>query len=353
MEMQDNPEPSPGPYGPPGPHGPQGPHGPHGPHGPQPGPPAYYPYPPPPAPSWYVPVPQDARYDQLARTPVNQVWRQIVGTLVIAAGFFVVGAVVVVAGTFVGMLLRVPPPTRPEQISGDPVFGMSLLLLSIVAVLPVVFGTVAAVQKRRPGTLSSVAGRLRWSWLLMCAGLGLLSLVLAQIAQVVLLVVTGEQTDDFLGWIGWERFLPALVVILLLVPFQAAAEEYMFRGWLLQAFGAHLRNPWWGILLGSVLFASLHGYSWAGLLDVFVFGVAMGFLAVRTGGLEAPIALHVMNNMVAFGISAAAGRLDEALDQASVPIPWQSLVGTAVQLGLFVLLVLYLARKRSISTTSG
>lgn len=178
MEMQDNPEPSPGPYGPPGPHGPQGPHGPHGPHGPQPGPPAYYPYPPPPAPSWYVPVPQDARYDQLARTPVNQVWRQIVGTLVIAAGFFVASAVVVVAGTFVGMLLRVPPPTRPEQISGDPVFGMTLLLLSIVAVLPVVFGTVAAVQRRRPGTLSSVAGRLRWSWLLICAGVGLLSLVL-------------------------------------------------------------------------------------------------------------------------------------------------------------------------------
>src|SRR5690606_29784450 len=137
-----------------------------------------------------------------------------------------------------------------------------------------VYGVAALVQRRRPGTLSSVAGRLRWPWLLICLAVALLSMVLAQIAQVVLMVVTGEQTDDIFGWAGWDRFLPAVVVILLLVPFQAATEEYLFRGWLLQAFGAHLRSPWWGIVISSVLFASLHGYQWAGLLDVFAFGLA-------------------------------------------------------------------------------
>ncbi|GAA4522424.1 CPBP family intramembrane glutamic endopeptidase [Nonomuraea ferruginea] len=332
MEMQDNPEPSPGPYG---------------------GPPAgYYPYPPA-RPSWYAPVPHDARYDQLARTPVSRVWRQVVGTLAVAAAFFVIGAIVLLAGVIIGAVLGIPQPERPEQISGDPVYGMILLLLSIAAVLPVVFGVAALVQRRRPGTLSSVAGRVRWSWLLICVGAAVLSMVLAQIAQVVLLVATGERTEGIFGWTGWERFLPALVVIVLLVPFQAATEEYLFRGWLLQAFGAHLRNPWWGIVISSVLFASLHGYQWAGLLDVFAFGLAMAVLTVWTGGLEAAIALHVLNNTVAFGISAAAGQLDQALDQASVPVPWQSLVGTVVQLGVFILLVLYFAKKRSISTTSG
>ncbi|MFG1948038.1 CPBP family intramembrane glutamic endopeptidase [Nonomuraea sp. NPDC048826] len=330
--MQENPEPSIGPYGPPQ------------------GPPAYVPYPPPQ--SWFVPVPQDARYDHLARTPVNRIWRQIVGTLIVAAGFFVIGTIVLLAGTILGVVLGIPAP-GPGQISGDPVYGMVELLLSIAAVLPLVFGVAALVQRRRPGTLSSVAGRLRWSWLLICVGVAVLSMVLAQIAQVALLVGTGEQTDDIFGWTGWERFLPALIVIILLVPFQAATEEYIFRGWLLQAFGAHLRNPWWGIVISSVLFASLHGYQWAGLLDVFTFGLAMAFLTVWTGGLEAAIALHVMNNMVAFGISAAAGQLDEALDQASVPVPWQSLVGTVVQLGVFIVLVLYLAKKRSISTNAG
>lgn len=337
MEMQENPEPSPGPYG-----APAG--------GPVPYP---YAYPPPPRSSWFVPVPQDARYDQITRTPVNKLWRQLVGTLVLAAAFFVVGATVLIAGSLLGLLLGIPAPTRPEQISGDPLYGMILLLLSIALVLPFVYGVAALVQRRRPGTLSSVAGRLRWPWLLICLAVALLSMVLAQIAQVVLMVVTGEQTDDIFGWAGWDRFLPAVVVILLLVPFQAATEEYLFRGWLLQAFGAHLRSPSWGIVISSVLFASLHGYQWAGLLDVFAFGLAMAILTVWTGGLEAAIALHVMNNTVAFGLSAAAGKLEEALDQASVPVPWQSLVGTVVQLGVFSLLVLYLARKRSIATTTG
>lgn len=114
-----------------------------------------------------------------------------------------------------------------------------------------------------------------------------------------------------------------------------------------------MSNPLWSILISSALFASLHGYSWAGLVDVFAFGAAMGFLAVRTGGLEAPIALHVVNNVVAFGLSAAVGNLEDALQQDKVPVPWQSLVGTVVQLGVFVIGVLYLTRKRSISTISG
>ncbi|TMR08113.1 CPBP family intramembrane metalloprotease, partial [Nonomuraea turkmeniaca] len=151
----------------------------------------------------------------------------------------------------------------------------------------------------------------------------------------------------------WERFLPALIVIVLLVPFQSAAEEYVFRGWLLQAVGAHVRNPVWGIVIGAALFASVHGYSWMGLADVFVFGAVMGWLAVRTGGLEAAIGLHVMNNMLAFGMSAAAGDLEDALIQSKVVVPWQAIVGVVVQLGAYAFGVLYLAKKRSLSTVSG
>jgi membrane protease YdiL (CAAX protease family) len=292
------------------------------------------------------------RFDHLARTSANQPWRAIVGTIIVAVGFFLVGAAVLIVGSVVAYLLGVPAPLDPVNLFGDPVFGLVVVLLSIAVVLPVVFGTAALIQHRRPGTLSSVSGRLRWPWLARCVGLAVLALVLGQVAQVLALSLSGENSDMF-GWVGWGRFLPAIIVIVLLVPFQAAAEEYIFRGWFLQAFGAHIRNPVWAILIGSVLFASLHGYSWAGLLDVFAFGVVMGWLAVRTGGLEAPIALHVMNNMLAFGLSAAAGQLDDALDQGKTPVPWQALSGTVVQLGVYAFGVLYLAKKRSINTVSG
>ncbi|GAA3682723.1 CPBP family intramembrane metalloprotease [Nonomuraea antimicrobica] len=310
-----------------------------------------YPYPPQP-PSWFLPAPHGARFDHLARNAAARVWRSIVGTLVIAVGFVAIGIVVVFGSVTLAEIFGLPWPV--DRFTGLPLgtpFGLAMTLLSIAPVLLLVLGTAALLQRRRPGTLSSVAGRLRWSWLAPCALLAVLALALGQGAQWLALTSAGLDAQ-MLGWAGWQAFLPLIVVILLLVPFQAAAEEYVFRGWFMQALGAHVRSPIWGIVIGSALFASLHGYSWAGLLDVFAFGAVMAWLSVRTGGLEAAIALHVVNNVVAFGISAAAGNLQDALDQGKVPVPWQALTGTVVQLGVYAFGVMYLAKKQSISTTS-
>jgi ascorbate-specific PTS system EIIC-type component UlaA len=94
----------------------------------------------------------------------------------------------------------------------------------------------------------------------------------------------------------------------------------------------------------------MHAYIDWGIVDVFTFGALMGWLAVRTGGLEAAIALHLVNNVLAFGLSGAAGALKEALEQGSVP--WQGLSGTVVQLGAFGIAVVILARSRGIATLS-
>lgn len=310
------------------------------------------PYGAPPQPtSWFAPTPQGVRYDHLARNAVNEWWRPLVGTLIVGAGFFLVGIVVIFIGVIVAQIAGISVPMREEEIFGDPVFGLVVVLLSIAAVLPVVFGTAVLIQRRRPGTLSSVAGRVRWNWLAQCAGIAAVALVLGQAAQYVTFAVSGAGTKDFLEWAGWGQFLPGLIVIVLLVPFQAATEEYVFRGWFIQAFGAYVRNPVPGILLGAAAFTALHGYEGAGIADVFLFGVVMGWLTVRTGGLEAAIAMHVMNNVMAFGIIAAAGDLKDAMVQGDVP--WQSLAATVVQLVVFVAGVLILAKKRSFSTVSG
>ncbi|MEV4471612.1 lysostaphin resistance A-like protein [Nonomuraea salmonea] len=309
-----------------------------------------YPYPPP-QPSWFLPIPRGARYDHLARNPATRPWQAIVGTIIVAVAFVLINVVVVLAFSIVTTLFGLPQPFLPNGVPKGTPTGLAMTLLGLALVLPLVFGTAALVQRRPPGTLSSVAGRLRWTWLLRCAALGLLAMVLGQLAQYAVLSSAGLDTELF-GWAGWDVFLPLLVVIVLLVPFQAAAEEYMFRGWFIQAVGAHVRNPVWSILIGAVLFASVHGYSWAGLVDVFAFGAIMGWLSVRTGGLEAAIALHVLNNVIAFSMSAAAGQLQDALDQAKTPVPWQALAGTVVQLGVYAFGVMYLAKKRSISTIS-
>ncbi len=303
-----------------------------------------------PPPSGVVPAPPGTTYDRLARTPLHRWWRPLVGTLLVAVGFVAVGAVVLLIGAIVARIAGIPPAGDGDSITGNPLFDLAVLLLSIGLVLPVTYGVTRLVQRRPPGTLSSVAGRLRWRWLWACTAVALAAVLLGHLAMAAAFAVTGEETDELFGWVGWGTFARALVITLLLVPFQAATEEYIFRGWVLQGCGAYVRTPWPGIVLGAAGFTALHAYTGWGILDVFTFGLLMGWISVRTGGLEAAIAIHTLNNVLAFLVSAASGNLDEALRQGAVP--WQSLVGTVVQLSIFTVIVVILAKKWAIQTVS-
>jgi membrane protease YdiL (CAAX protease family) len=154
--------------------------------------------------------------------------------------------------------------------------------------------------------------------------------------------------------------------VVALVPFQAAAEEYVFRGWLLQgiaactletrtgrvgrAFSAVFRTPWPAILISAAVFTSGHGYTGLAILDIFVFGTLAGWLAVKTGGLEATIAMHTVNNLVAFLLPAAAGELSGSLKQGAVP--WQLVVSDVVPMAMFAVVVVALVRRRRVQTVT-
>jgi len=141
---------------------------------------------------------------------------------------------------------------------------------------------------RTLGSVSSVAGRLRGGWLLRCLGPALVLLA----AQVGALLATGQAEDEG-AWPGWGAYLVIVAVAVLLVPLQAAAEEYVTRGWLVQALVALTRSRWLAAVLASALFVALHGTAdpWA-VADLAVFALALCWLTFRTGGLEAAIALH-------------------------------------------------------------
>ncbi|MEU6413714.1 type II CAAX endopeptidase family protein [Microbispora sp. NPDC046933] len=313
--------------------------------GPYPGP---YQWGPPPRARWDVPPPPGTRYDRLARTPLHRWWRPILGTAAIIAVFLALSIAVGLVAFVVSLVTGVPMVRTGTRLFADPVLDLGFQLGVIALLLPLVLGAAWLVQRRPPGSLSSVALRLRWRWLGACLLVALVAVVLGQTAEAGMLMSAG--VDPGLRWAGWEEFLPAIIVILLLVPFQSAAEEYAYRGWIIQGFGAYLRNPWPAILVGAAAFAASHGYTGWGIAYVFAFGMLMGWLAVRTGGLEAPIALHATNNIVAFGVVAASGDMGSAMEQGEVP--WQALIGSAVQFAIFGIGVLIIARKWAIQTLS-
>ena len=114
-----------------------------------------------------------------------------------------------------------------------------------------------------------------------------------------------------------------IAVTLLTSSFQAAGEEYFFRGYLLQAVGSLVRNPVVAILITTVLFTMAHGvWPWespALFLDRFAFGLVAGVLVVRTGGLEASIAAHAANNVITFIFAALTDSVGDSLGASDAP----------------------------------
>lgn len=100
-----------------------------------------------------------------------------------------------------------------------------------------------------------------------------------------------------------------LVVAVLTTPLQAAAEEIIYRGAVMPAMASCVRAVRPALVLGliasSLLFSLSHasGDPWL-VADLFVFGACTVLMAVITGGLEAPIAFHIMNNLIGFCIDA-------------------------------------------------
>ena len=70
----------------------------------------------------------------------------------------------------------------------------------------------------------------------------------------------------------------------------------------MQALGSAVARPWFGVVTSALVFALLHGtQNLALFVNRLAFGLLAGLLVWLVGGLEAGIAAHVLNNLVAFG----------------------------------------------------
>jgi hypothetical protein len=88
--------------------------------------------------------------------------------------------------------------------------------------------------------------------------------------------------------------LPGVTLAGLLVMLQCWAEEALFRGWL-QPVLCDRWGAWAGLALTSLLFGIAHSVrtpSPVAVANATLAGLMFGLLALRTGGLAAPIAAH-------------------------------------------------------------
>jgi membrane protease YdiL (CAAX protease family) len=94
-------------------------------------------------------------------------------------------------------------------------------------------------------------------------------------------------------------------ISLIFIPFQAAFEEVLFRGYLMQGFTALTRNRWFPLLMTSVLFGLMHAFNpeveefgfFTMMPQYILLGLMFGTITILDDGIEAAIGAHAANNI--------------------------------------------------------
>ena len=289
-------------------------------------------------------------YPLMLRTWTYAWWKPVVGLLSL-----VVGMLLVVPFALLPLLAVVVALDHEGSFStafGDALSldhvtwqGMLYLNLALAGLVPVTWLVIRFVHRMRPRWLMSVRPGIRWGFFWVCFALA----PVAMAAQILVGIFLPSDPNDLNSSPNeLTGTLVAIgVVVLLTTPLQAIGEEYAFRGYAMQAFGALTRRPWIAIVLSATLFALAHGVQNAPLfLDRLAFGLMAGYVVLRTGGLEAGIAMHVWNNLVAFGFALLLGNIDDSLNVTE--ISWWNIPLTVTQNGVYLVLVLLVARAMDI-----
>jgi uncharacterized protein len=281
-------------------------------------------------------------------------WRPAVGVLALVAGMLLAAPIAWQIPFLIGFAASGEPVLasveRMLDLDNPTPLGLAYLNIVLATAIPLTWLIIRVVHGLRPRWLSSVLPRLRWRFLLVCFGLALLALI-ATIGVSALIPAqdTGAEISGELN-----RFTSTtrdfLLVVLLLTPLQAAGEEYAFRGYLAQAFGGIFGHPVPAVVAPAVLFALAHGLGQSApiFFDRLAFGLVAGTLVILTGGLEAGIAMHVLNNWLAFGLALAFGDMGSSLNPTGGS--WWSIPVTLTQSLVYLALALFVARRMGLET---
>ena len=96
------------------------------------------------------------------------------------------------------------------------------------------------------------------------------------------------------------------ILALLFTPIQAASEELLFRGYLMQGSSLFTRNPIWLTLLSGLLFMLPHIFNPEMAVNFtimafsyFLFGAFLAWISLKDGTIELAIGAHITNNLFA------------------------------------------------------
>ncbi len=242
------------------------------------------------------------KFLDLARLGKNDWWRYLLSAVVIL--FIWVFSSVLLELVLVGISLsnngslHIDPNTN--QIAGvDPLWTVTILLLSFLPLLVSLLLSVRFIHKR-PAT-SLITPRLKIDWKRIAIGFVGFGLLLVLACMVESFLYPGRYQFTFKP-LDTLKFAP---IILLLIPFQAASEELLFRGYIMQGIGLLTRRAWIPVVVSSLIFMLMHISNPEAKVDTLLalgnylaLALLFALVTIKDNQLELAIGMHIVNNVL-------------------------------------------------------
>ncbi|MFQ6673743.1 MAG: lysostaphin resistance A-like protein [Fidelibacterota bacterium] len=119
---------------------------------------------------------------------------------------------------------------------------------------------------------------------------------------ITLLIPPPDWVRDIMQTVRGEDPMSLVLLFCGAVIFAAVAEESLFRGFLQQTLEKHWKDVTRAVLVTSLFFAIIHFNPWL-VIQIYLLGVLMGYLAWRTDSVLPSMVFHGINNGLAFAFA--------------------------------------------------
>lgn len=287
----------------------------------------------------------------------NAFWRYFVGVVAPFIAANVIGALPLAAVIITRTLEGSPMP----QKGGMPDFeamGINLNVGFVLNIIPFLLGLLTIILLVKPlhnrsfQTVVNGGRKTRWGRVFMAA------LVWIVVSAVWMIYSLKSDPGNFRINNTSTSLIVLAILALTLIPFQAAFEEILFRGYLMQGFAVLARNRWIPIVVTSLLFGLMHGlnpevqqYGFLTMMPQYIFfGLVFAVLTMFDDGIEMAIGAHAANNIF---LSVLITHDDMALqtpalyEQVQI-YPWKEFAGLVVMSVVFLVIMAIIYRWKDI-----
>jgi membrane protease YdiL (CAAX protease family) len=236
----------------------------------------------------------------------NALWRYFIMVAALFAATNTVGAIPLLIAMGIKSAAN---PLAISQLAENPndlsVLGLdpNIYLLTMTFPFLIGLGTFILLIKPLNGRsflqVINGGGSFRWNRFFISA------LVWTIVSTIYLVISVKVDETNFIINNKTLSLIPIIIISVLIIPFQAAFEEVLFRGYLMQGFAVLIRSRWFPLLMTSILFALMHVLNpevkdlgfWTMMPQYLLFGLIFGVITILDDGIEAVLGAHAANNV--------------------------------------------------------